>query len=164
MSEAITTPPESAEAALRELVRGDPSALPEIARRNGVVLLVLFGSTAKGRPRRPKSDLDIGALFAGPPEDESWISEEAQLYDDLEVALRPNCELQVVVLNRANPMLQKQVAEHGLVLYADRPERWWVFRMRARKYYEDTEKYRRRRWEWVLRRFGPGVNDTATGR
>jgi predicted nucleotidyltransferase len=139
---------------LRSLVRGKLAALPTVAMRHGVLLLVAFGSTVRGR-RRAGSDLDLAVLFLGPPQDETWLSEEAELAWELERVLKPVCELDLVVLNRASAPMQKAVADEGVVLYADEPNRWSLFRLRARRNYEDTEKYRRRRWEVLLKRYGP---------
>lgn len=129
------------------------SALGEVAHRHQVLLLVLFGSTAKGA-RRPGSDLDLAVLFGGTPREESWLWEEAQLSEDLGQLLPRGLELDLVVLNIAGPPVQKAIADHGLLLFEDEPGRWTGCRIRARRMYEDTEKYRRRRWEAAARRLG----------
>jgi predicted nucleotidyltransferase len=139
---------------VRPLLRGSLERVPEIAARHRVLLLVLFGSTAKGR-RGDQSDLDLAVLFDAPPPDDDWIAAECDLEDELQRVLAPTCPLDLVVLNRALPLLLREVVDHGHVLYADCPERWTHFRIHVRKVYEDTEKYRRRRWQAVLRDYGP---------
>jgi predicted nucleotidyltransferase len=145
--------PEGVELA-RPLLRGSLDRLPEIAARHRVLLLVLFGSTVKER-RHGHSDLDLAVLFDAPPPEDDWIAAECDLEDELQRVLVPACPLDLVVLNRALPLLLREVADHGRVLYADCPGRWTAFRIHVRKVYEDTEKYRRRRWQAVLRDYGP---------
>ena len=144
-------------ALLKGVVRGDASLLPEIARRHGALLLVLFGSTATGK-RREDSDLDLGVLFPGPEPEEGWYRREDDLLFDLEDEVEPICRVQVIALNRAPELLQKEVADHGVVIYADYPDRWLHYRMRAYRNYEDTEKYRRRRWQRVVEEYGLDKN------
>jgi predicted nucleotidyltransferase len=158
---AAAPPPQIA-----EWVRGDCSALPELLRRHRVLLLVLFGSTVKGR-RHPGSDLDLAVLFEGPPQHGSFYRDEIELEEALDTLLMPACELNLVALNRVEAPLQKEVADHGLVLFADTPSRWMLYRIRARRNYEDTEKFRRRRRQAFEARYGdphdrPGTGEEAT--
>ena len=138
---------------LAELIRGDANLVPEVARRHGALLLVLFGSAANGT-RRPDSDLDLAVLFPGPAPEQGWQQREDDLLFDLEDELQPACRIQVVALNRAPELLQKEVADHGVVLYADHPGGWLHYRIGAYRRFADTAKYRRRRWERVLREYG----------
>lgn len=156
--EIIPTTPEQA---LHGLLRGDLSSLPGIARRHGVALLVLFGSTARGL-HRAGSDLDLGVLFTSTPSDEEWRSVENALLWELEDTLLPSCELQLVTLNLASEALCKEVADHGMVLYADDPDRWVFFRIRANRAYELTSRFRHRSWNAVLRNNGPLPDETST--
>lgn len=71
---------------LPDLIDGDLAQLPALASRHGVRLLVLFGSTVKGR-RHPESDLDLAVLFDREPVDETWLTEESDLLADLERVL-----------------------------------------------------------------------------
>jgi hypothetical protein len=77
--------------------------------------------------------------------------------------MQPSCGLELVTLNRTSELVQKEVADHGIVLYADHPERWLLYRIQANRKYEDTEKYRRRRWERVLKQYGPGAHAADPG-
>jgi uncharacterized protein len=138
-------------ALLREHVRGDMARLQEILDRQRVLLLVLYGSTAKGRDRG-SSDLDVAALLEGPEPDLGWMSAEIDLESDLDDLLRPSRELNVFALNRAPELLQVEVVQHGKILYEREPGSWVWYRIKARRRYEDTEKYRERRWQSVLRR------------
>lgn len=153
---SIPVKPEATPGVVASLVRSGLDALPDLLRRHGVLLLALFGSTARGE-RRARSDLDFAVLFQGPPADETWLTEEAELAWELEELLRPTCPLDLVVLNRASAPLQRSVSREGIPLFEDRPGRWLAFRIQARKQYEDTEKHRRRRWDAVVKRYGPAA-------
>ncbi len=155
-------PPAATAASLGELVRGNLDGLPELLRRHGVLLLVLFGSTAKGT-RRPGSDLDLGALFQGPPPGDRWWGQETELELRLEDLLLPACQLNLIALNRAPALLQKEMADHGQALYADHPDRWTLFRIQAYRSWELTEKYHRRAVEDLLRWCGVRRDETDTG-
>lgn len=126
-------------------------AVADVARRAGIDLIVLFGSAVRGRLRR-ESDVDIAVRFVqGRPGFEA----EALVAAELHQALRPPRELDLVVLNGASPLLLAEVAADGVVLYAASPEVWPLFRLYARRRFEDTEKYRRRRWAALKQRYLP---------
>lgn len=148
-------------ALLREHVRGDLSLLQEVLDRRRVLLLVLYGSTAKGNPRE-NSDLDIAALFDGPESEPGWMQAEIGLENDLDVLLRPTRELNVVALNRAPELLQFEVVQHGKILFESEAGAWVWYRIKACRRYEETEKYRERRWQTALKRNAARQNDTRT--
>ena len=88
-------------------------------------LLIAFGSAVRGL-RRPDSDLDLAVWM-------TTANMTPQALVALEVALRPlfpgEC-LDIVLLNRASPLLQFQVAQHGAVLFEAHlvsftPSRYW---------------------------------------
>jgi predicted nucleotidyltransferase len=159
MTDSTSTAP--LEELLNGVVSGSLETLPEVCRRHRVLLLVLFGSTVKGR-RHEESDLDLAVLFDGESEDDSWILEEDRLAIELEELLRPRCDLSLVALNRATELLQKEVSDHGVVLYADDPHRWLLYRISANRRFEDTEKYRRRRWQELCRKYRIPTDVTAS--
>jgi predicted nucleotidyltransferase len=122
-----------------------------VAQRCGIDLVVLFGSVARGR-QRAGSDLDIAVRFvAGRPGFEA----EARVAGELHEALRPARELDLVVLNRADPLLLANVAAGGIPLYEASAETWARFWLYARRRFEDTEKDRQRRWEAFKERYLP---------
>ena len=123
-------------------------AVAAVAEQEGIDLVVLFGSVTQGRQRRG-SDVDIAVRFAhGKPGFEA----EARVAAELHEALRPPRELDLVVLNGGSPLLLAEVAGDGVVLYAASPETWSRFWIFARRRFEDTAKYRQRRWEALTRR------------
>jgi predicted nucleotidyltransferase len=126
-------------------------AVAAVAQQEGIDLVVLFGSAAKGR-LRPDSDVDVAVRFVqGRPGFET----EARVAGELHQALKPPRELDLVVLNGASPLLLANVAAEGIVLYAATPEVWPLFALYARRRFEDTAKYRERHWEALKERLPP---------
>jgi predicted nucleotidyltransferase len=131
--------------------QAQPQAVAEIARQEGIDLVVLFGSAVRGR-LGSESDVDIAVRFAGGrPE----FAAEARVAAALHEALKPPRELDLVVLNHASPLLMIQVADDGVPLYEASAEVWPRFWLYARRRFEDTAKYRRRRWEALKQRYLP---------
>jgi predicted nucleotidyltransferase len=128
-----------------------PRAVAEIAEREGIDLVVLFGSAVRGR-LRSESDVDIAVRFAG---GRPGFEVEARVAADLHEALKPPRELDLVLLNHAGPLLLVLVAHEGVPLYEASPEVWPRFWLYARRRFADTEKYRRRRWEALKQRYPP---------
>jgi uncharacterized protein len=148
---------EEVDACLGSIAALDRQAIGLVAREHGIDLIVLFGSTARGR-RREGSDVDIAIHFAGPCPQVPTLEQEAMASDALFRALRPRCELDVVLLNGASPLLRWNVAQHGIPLHAASPSHWVSYRIRAHREYEDTARFRRRQWELLLRRLSDGAN------
>lgn len=113
-------------------------ALAEVCRRHGVSLVVLFGSRATGTAR-PDSDLDLGVLV-----DEYPVAPERELtlIRDLVHALR-RADLDVIILNHADPLLGYHAARDGRPLYEREPGAFDRFRFRAWKRFIDTARFRR---------------------
>ena len=114
----------------------DLDTLACICRHHAVGLLVAFGSTVR-ELRRPESDLDLAV----------WMASAApQALVRLEVALRPlfpGERLDLVLLNRASPLLQFQVARHGAVLFEATPGVFHAFQVLASKRHADGAPLRR---------------------
>lgn len=120
-----------------------------IARANGISLVLLFGSTAGGSSR-PDSDVDIAVRFA---------DAGADLHRTLHVQRELSClfdgrEVDLAVLNRADPLFMKKVAERCRVLYEE-PGAADAFLLLAFRRYHDHRKYldmeRRFAMEYVKR-------------
>ena len=97
-------------------------------------LVVLFGSTVKGR-RRAGSDVDVAVRCAGPAD-----------LDVLHAVLAPafvTDRLDLVDLHHASPILAMEVARSGRLLYESRPGMFRQFQSLASRRYCDTEKLRR---------------------
>ena len=132
--------------------RMDPLQLEEVARRHGILLLLQFGSTLTSHAR-PDSDLDLAVLVARAPRS---LTEHADLAADLQ-ALTPHREIDLALLNRADPLLLKKITDSCALLYGSR-RRLHELKMYAFKRYQDHRRYLALEREYVasaLRRAAP---------
>lgn len=113
----------------------DPQRAEEMARRHGVLLLVQFGSSVTGR-LHPGSDVDFGVLVERMPDS---FSAHADLIADLQL-LVPDREVDLVFLNRADPLLLKQITDHCELVYGSR-RRLDQLKLYAFKRYQDHRPF-----------------------
>lgn len=113
----------------------DTSSLAEVAARNRVTLLLQHGSTVSGRVHA-HSDLDLAALFAT---EDVPLSVVTALSEDLQ-ALSPDREVDLAVLNHADPLFLKKIVENCRLLYGS-PRRLAELRMYAYKRYQDHRRF-----------------------
>ncbi|MGH9387264.1 MAG: type VII toxin-antitoxin system MntA family adenylyltransferase antitoxin [Vicinamibacterales bacterium] len=120
MSPAVTD-------ALTERIGRIASVMPELQ------LIVLFGSTARGRAGT-QSDVDVA------------VSTDATAdLDALYLALAPafrTDRLDIVNLRRAGPLLAFDIARSGVVLFERSPGIYRQFQSLAQRKYADTKKLR----------------------
>lgn len=120
----------------------DPSRIEEMHGRieglrervPDLELVVLFGSTAKGR-RRAGSDVDVAVRCAG-------LADLDVLHGVLAPALSTD-RLDLVDLRRVGPLLAMEVARSGRLLYESRAGTFRQFQSLASRRYCDTAKLRR---------------------
>ena len=110
-------------------------AVSAVARRHGIVLVLLFGSFAAAKPRED-SDVDIAVRFQ---------DREVSLRRLLDVqeefsGIFPGREIDAVSLERADPLFMKKITERVLVLYEEPGEADAFLRL-AFKRYQDHGKY-----------------------
>jgi predicted nucleotidyltransferase len=103
-------------------------------KRQRVACSVLFGSTTSGRAAA-RSDLDVAFWLEGEPGEGREVDLTADLMRDLH-----RNDVDVVVLNHANPLLQWQVASTGQALYECWPGAFRRFQIDAMKRYDDSRK------------------------
>ena len=113
----------------------DPRQLELIADRYGIVLMVQFGSSVTGRTHA-QSDCDVGVLFERAPESFGVL---ADVVAELQ-ALSPGRDVDVAVLNHADPLLLKQVMAQGLRLHGSQ-RRFQALQLLAFKRYQDHRRY-----------------------
>jgi predicted nucleotidyltransferase len=94
-----------------------PPELESIARRHGLKLMVLFGSQASGHTH-PASDLDVAILPTHPL---SW-DERNVLWGELCELFQTEVDLSL--LDHAQPLLMAKVTRHGQVLYEGEQSAW----------------------------------------
>ncbi len=113
----------------------------------GVVLLYLHGSVAAGTARA-NSDVDIAVLFETTPRDS--ISATTAVTEALR-GLVPQREMDIAILNEANPLLKQIVASTGNLLYARTTDDALKFELRAMHDYEYSRHVVRLGQELILR-------------
>jgi predicted nucleotidyltransferase len=112
------------------------SAADLLERRFGVDVLWLFGSEARGTARRD-SDVDLAALFPRRPTALERLDVAGELAELL------GCDVDLVELDEASPILGMQVLRTGRLLVDRDPARRHAFFCRTLKLYEDLKIIRR---------------------
>ncbi len=93
----------------------DPAGLEALCRRNNVQLLVAFGSRVAGSPPpAPESDLDLALLLKYGHDEPSAGILISQLPDFF-----PAHDVDMVILNRADPLLRNEIMRDSILLYGD---------------------------------------------
>ena len=109
-----------------------------LAGQPEVVVAYLFGSVARGQADH-LSDVDIAVLLDEPLEPERAVERQLRLMADL--ARYADQEVQVVLLNRAPPLLAYQVVETGILLYERSQTERIAFEVLTRKIYFDWKPW-----------------------
>lgn len=109
--------------------------LDEIAGRHGIELILLFGSSVSG-PVHPRSDVDLAVLLDRPS---LSLGEHAELAGELQ-RLLPGREVDLVVINRADPLFLKKITERCRLLYGS-SQRLAELKLYAFRRYQDHRKY-----------------------
>lgn len=105
----------------------------EVAKKFKLKLVIIFGSFANGK-NRADSDLDIAVLGS------KNVSFDSQIDLIRELSRVFNKEVDLTVLNTANPLLLFQVSKNPILLYGDRGE-LLKFKLYAFKSYHDYAPY-----------------------
>ncbi|MCR4405968.1 MAG: nucleotidyltransferase domain-containing protein [Anaerolineae bacterium] len=126
------------------------SELQRTFHKRGVILAYLFGSQAEGTAG-PLSDVDIAVLLGPEVPRERWGDVQLDLIGDL-ASLFHRDDVDVVILNRASPLLAHRVTTRGQVIYEPDPLARTRFEVEALRRYVDTEPLRRLRWTYLGRR------------
>jgi predicted nucleotidyltransferase len=106
-----------------------------IAEKHGILLALRFGSSATGKTHA-RSDVDIAVLL-----DRSQISfrEHLGLLHDVQ-QLFSGREVDLAILNHADPLFLKKITDHCEILYGPL-ERLQRLRIYAFKRFQDHRKY-----------------------
>jgi len=115
----------------------DPSGeqIVPIAERHRIVLLLRFGSTVTGTVHA-RSDVDLAVLLERMPR---TLEAHASLLRDLQ-ELFPGREVDLAILNRADPLFLKKVTEACLLLYGT-PGALARLKIHAFKRYQDHRRF-----------------------
>ncbi len=103
-----------------------------------VVAAYLFGSAARGQADR-LSDVDIAVLFDAHLRAEESVERQLRILGDMEHYA--NREVQIVVLNRAAPLLAYQAVQHGILLYERSRAERIDFEVLTRRVYFDEKPW-----------------------
>ncbi|OGK78121.1 MAG: hypothetical protein A2X52_08560 [Candidatus Rokubacteria bacterium GWC2_70_16] len=126
----------------------DTQRLEEIARKHGIALMLRFGSTVSGRTHC-RSDLDIAVLLARPA---GSLVALADLTHDVQT-LFPGQDVDLAVINHADPLFLKQVTENCSLLYG-LPRRLLELKCYAFRRYQDHRRYLAMERDYVARALG----------
>jgi len=105
------------------------------AKKFRLKLIMAFGSQVNGKTH-PKSDLDIAVLF---PSGDFTFKKYGELHSSL-LDVFPGYEVDMVILNRADPLLLKKINENPLLLFGEKRD-FDEFRIYAFNRYEDYRPY-----------------------
>jgi len=126
--------------------------LKDLAKTYDLLFMVLFGSQSVGEVH-PKSDIDIGIMFS-----ESKYTMDKEIGIGVEIMdLFQTSNVDVVVLDFAEPLLLKEVAAFGIPLYERRRGLFDEYQLLFIKKFFDNAKFRRladRRLDEFLKKRG----------
>jgi len=116
--------------------------IKEVAQKNKLKFVVLFGSYAKGKTHA-KSDIDIATYTEDT--DTDMIALSMKFYEIFE---REDVDL--VDTRTASPDIQRTVSEEGVVLYESKPNVFLEWKLYASKIWIETRRFRIYRKERLL--------------
>ncbi len=131
--------------AVNPLVLPSKEQLQPIAKKYGLRFVVLFGSVARGRTHA-ESDIDIGVYTEKP------IPFNKRLNLWLELCKAFNAEIDLAVLNHAEPVFGALVSRDGKLLYEGIKYAWENWRSYKTRQYWDTKKFRDDLERYIARR------------
>jgi uncharacterized protein len=109
--------------------------LRDIAQKHGIVLALKFGSSVTGR-EHPKSDVDLAILL---DRSNVTLGEHAELLQGLQ-PLFPDRELDLALINHADPLFLKKITDNCELLYGP-PEKLQALKIYAFKRYQDHARF-----------------------
>jgi len=128
----------------------DTAALDAVCLRHRVQLLVQHGSTVSGRTH-PQSDLDLAVLLDRVPATADYLG----LIADLQTVF-PGENLDIALLNTADPLLLKKVTERCRLLYGTR-RRLTELQLYAFKRFQDYRRFLALERQYVVTKLDPAV-------
>jgi uncharacterized protein len=123
----------------------DALGLERVAREFSIELILEFGSMVTGQVH-PRSDLDLAILLGRPG---LSFGDLAHLRHELHL-LHPHHDVDVAIINHADPLFLKKIAERCRLLYGS-PRRLAELKIYAFKRYQDHRRYLGLEREYVRR-------------
>ena len=127
----MTTPVQALDRLRRAATSGELGALSD---RFGLDLVVVFGSTAKGAAAPKDLDIAVATRRGRRPA-------LLELYEAFTELTGP-CDIDVMVLDRADPVARYEALLGTIPLYEHTPGRYFELRMAALKQYAETAPMR----------------------
>lgn len=115
------------------IIKSQKLKIAKIAKKFQLKLIIIFGSFANGK-NRTGSDLDIAVLGFK----EVSFNGQISLTNELSAVFNKNIDLSV--LNKANPLLLFQASKNPILLYGER-EDFLKFKLYAFNVYNDYTPY-----------------------
>ncbi|MBI2964115.1 MAG: nucleotidyltransferase domain-containing protein [Deltaproteobacteria bacterium] len=106
-----------------------------IAKRHGIILCLQFGSSVTGKVHE-RSDVDLAVLLERVPRS---LQAHADLLRDLQ-RLFSDREVDLAILNRADPLFLRKIMEAPRLLYGS-PRELQRIKIYAFKRYQDHRRY-----------------------
>jgi uncharacterized protein len=107
--------------------------IAKIAEKFQLKLVMIFGSFASGK-NREDSDLDIAVLDLK----NASLNEQISLTNELSLIFKKNVDLSV--LDKANPLLLFQISKNSILLHGNKEE-FFKFKLYAFNVYNDYAPY-----------------------
>lgn len=140
---------------VRDAIVSSIQWLGALAERFGIRLVIQFGSTVSGTSHK-KSDLDVAVKLIDPD-----VSLQTML--DIQAAFQvlfPGSDIDLAILNRADPLFLKKILESGRLLYGNEKE-FARLRLSAFKQYQDFRPYLELERRYVARRLAALCSETS---
>jgi predicted nucleotidyltransferase len=128
---------------LNEAINILKNNLEVFSEKYDIQLIYIFGSYAKGKNNK-NSDLDIAVLLK---KDYNPLDKLSLIGDFIDTFKRDDIDL--VILNTANPVLEHQVIKHGKLVYMKDEDIKITYEVRVLKEYMDMEYFRNTQMEYI---------------
>jgi len=119
-----------------KLSKTQQKKIKEIAEKNQLDLVLLFGSVVTGK-LHPRSDIDIAVRFKDTPSID--YKKIGDVHFDLQEAF-DEAEVDIVVLNFADPLLLKRIMDDAQLIFGT-SRQYADLKILAFKKYVDHQKY-----------------------
>ncbi len=113
----------------------DAARLDDLVRKHGILLAVQFGSSVSGQ-MYASSNIDIAVLLERAPDS---LAAYADLIADFQ-ALVPGREVDLALINRADPLFLRKITEHCRLLHGP-IHRLHELKIYAFKRYQDHRRF-----------------------
>ncbi|QQG40754.1 MAG: nucleotidyltransferase domain-containing protein [Candidatus Levyibacteriota bacterium] len=121
---------------MKKKIQFDKEKMAAIAKKHGLVFVVLFGSKARGEKPNAESDLDIAVLAKKDLSYKQYMNVHSMIAD-----LFSGQNADVRLLNDTDLLFQHNVVRDGILLFGNHEEYKTYKRLIVRRYVDDGEIY-----------------------